>query len=574
MMHYTDLFHPAVSSLKSFASRACRNALCAFLTLSPLASSAADFFLGADISWCTEMEQRGQKVYNYVGEEREATALMKELGLNAIRLRVWVDPKEHGGWCDKNDVLVKALRAKALGMEVMIDFHYSDWWADPGKQNMPAAWAKHKYKEVLQDVAAHTREVLQLLKDNGVTPRWVQVGNETSAGMLWPMGKITDGRWRDDNGKWTKEAQQYAGFFKSGYEAVKEVFPSAQVIVHLDNGYDDLLYNNNLDALRENGAKWDVIGMSLYPYWTFKGGYHGSVEQLMGQCINNMNMLVKKYGTDVMIAETGYKVDDSAPELMEEGRRQLAALIRLCREYTSGRCQGVFYWEPTCRPKQYELGAFSGEGKPTSIMRAFTMASLKDVTTKSTPNGTFLLRSATQASHGAERYMVNGTSNGTLYMVNGTCPYDRPLVTMHTDKGDIIVELYNETPKHRDNFLRLMKDGALNGKPFYRVVKNFVAQYGIEGDSATLDAEITYPVHLHWRGVLAAARRGDEVNPTYRSSATNFYFVWGRNEWDSMPSLDKTYTVFGEIASGLDVLEEIMAQPEGAPAVRINKLTN
>lgn len=122
----------------------------------------------------------------------------------------------------------------------------------------------------------------------------------------------------------------------------------------------------------------------------------------MGQCINNMNMLVKKYGTDVMIAETGYKVDDSAPELMEEGRRQLASLIRLCREYTSGRCQGVFYWEPTCRPKQYELGAFSGEGKPTSIMRAFTMANLKDVTTKDTSNG---------------------TSNGTLYMVNGTCSY-------------------------------------------------------------------------------------------------------------------------------------------------------
>ena len=501
------------------------------IALAPLSLRAEDFFLGADISWCTEMEQRGQKVYNYVGEEREATALMKELGLNAIRLRVWVDPTEHGGWCDKNDVLVKALRAKALGMEVMIDFHYSDWWADPGKQNMPAAWAKHKYKEVLQDVAGHTREVLQLLKDNGVTPRWVQVGNETSAGMLWPMGKISDGRWRDDNGKWTKEAQQYAGFFKAGYEAVKEVFPEAQVIVHLDNGYDNLLYNNNLDALRENGAQWDVIGMSLYPFWTFKGGYHGSVEQLMGQCINNMNMLVKKYGTDVMIAETGYKVDDSAPELMEEGRRQLASLIRLCREYTSGRCQGVFYWEPTCRPKQYELGAFTEEGKPTSIMRAFTAASGKQV----------------------------------------PASYDRPLVTLHTDKGDIIVELYNETPKHRDNFLKLVNDGTLKGKPFYRVVKNFVAQFGIEGDPKTLEAEITYPVHLHWRGVLAAARRGDEVNPTYRSSATNFYFVWGRNEWDSMPSLDKTYTVFGEILSGLDVLEEIMNQPEDASVVTITE---
>ena len=561
-MHYPNLFLNLISQMKPLISRVRSSALCVVLTLAPLTLQAADFFLGADISWCTEMEKRGLKVYNYVGEEREATALMKEMGLNAIRLRVWVDPKEHGGWCDKNDLLVKALRAKALGMEVMVDFHYSDWWADPGKQNMPAAWAGHKYKEVLQDVANHTRDVLQLLKDNGVTPRWVQVGNETSAGMLWPMGKISDGRWRDDSGKWTKEAQQYAGFFKAGYAAVKEVFPTAQVIVHLDNGYDNLLYNNNLDALRENGARWDVIGMSLYPFWTFKGGYHGSVEQLMGQCINNMNMLVKKYGTDVMIAETGYKVDDSAPELMEEGRRQLASLIRLCREYTSGRCQGVFYWEPTCRPKQYELGAFSGEGKPTSIMRAFTMANLKDVTTKDTSNGTFLLRSATQASHGAERYMVNGT-----------CPYDRPLVTMHTEKGDIIIELYNETPKHRDNFLKLVKDGALNGKPFYRVVKNFVAQFGIEGDPETLDAEITYPVHLHWRGVLAAARRGDEVNPTYRSSATNFYFVWGRNEWDSMPSLDKTYTVFGEVVGGMDVLEAIMLQPDGAPAVRIESLT-
>ena len=533
----TDLFHHPARSLKSFVLWARSTALYAVLALAPLTLQAADFFLGADISWCTEMEKRGQKVYNYVGEEREATALMKEMGLNAIRLRVWVDPTDHGGWCDKNDLLVKALRAKALGMEVMVDFHYSDWWADPGKQNMPAAWAKHKYKEVLQDVASHTREVLQLLKDNGVTPRWVQVGNETSAGMLWPMGKITDGRWRDDSGKWTKEAQQYAGFFKAGYAAVKEVFPTAQVIVHLDNGYDNLLYNNNLDALRENGAQWDVIGMSLYPFWTFKGGYHGSVEQLMGQCINNMNMLVKKYGTDVMIAETGYKVDDSAPELMEEGRRQLASLIRLCREYTSGRCQGVFYWEPTCRPSQYELGAFSGDGKPTSIMRA-----LKDV-----------------------------TANGKLNTVNGTCPYDRPLVTMHTEKGDIIIELYNETPKHRDNFLKLVKDGALNGKPFYRVVKNFVAQFGIEGDPETLDAEITYPVHLHWRGVLAAARRGDEVNPTYRSSATNFYFVWGRNEWDSMPSLDKTYTVFGEVVGGMDVLEAIMLQPDGAPAVKIKE---
>ena len=160
------------------------------LSLALSAIHAADFTLGADISWTTEMESKGQKLYNYQGEEREATALMKEMGLNAIRLRVWVDPQEHGGWCNKEDVLTKAQRAKDLGMDIMIDFHYSDWWADPAHQNIPAAWAKHKYKQLLVDVAMHTKEVLTLLKDNGITVKWVQVGNETSNGFMWPVGQL------------------------------------------------------------------------------------------------------------------------------------------------------------------------------------------------------------------------------------------------------------------------------------------------------------------------------------------------------------------------------------------------
>ena len=152
-----------------------RNIVTIVMMLALAVANAADFTLGADISWATEMESRGHKLYNYKGEEREATALMKEMGLNAIRLRVWVDPAEHGNWCNKEDVLVKALRAKQLGMDIMIDFHYSDWWADPAKQNIPAAWAKHKYKQLLVDVANHTKEVLTMLKDNGITVKWVQV---------------------------------------------------------------------------------------------------------------------------------------------------------------------------------------------------------------------------------------------------------------------------------------------------------------------------------------------------------------------------------------------------------------
>jgi arabinogalactan endo-1,4-beta-galactosidase len=129
------------------------------------------FWLGADISGTTEMESRGIQLTNANGEPRENTALMKELGLNAVRLRVWVNPRTH--FSSKEDVLVMASRAKALGMAIMIDFHYSDWWADPGKQNIPAAWAEMNYEEMCKALAEHTRETLLLLKNHAIDVRWV-----------------------------------------------------------------------------------------------------------------------------------------------------------------------------------------------------------------------------------------------------------------------------------------------------------------------------------------------------------------------------------------------------------------
>ena len=341
-----------------------------------------DFYKGADISWVTELESKGQKFYNANGEERECTALMKEYGMNAIRLRVWVDPKEHDNWCNKEDLLIKAKRAKALGMEVMVDFHYSDWWADPAKQNIPASWKGHSYEEMKKDLADHTKEVLQLLKNNGITPKWVQVGNETTNGMLWSV-KTNEQGWeiKDENGNTTitesmghatRNPEQYAGFFKAGYEAVKEIFPDAIVIVHLDNGWDENLYNWNLDILKNNGAKFDMIGMSLYPYWSEI--YHGkSAEVTIGGCMANIQKMKAKYGCDVMIVETGMLCADEQGKLasasvLEEGYNQLARIIKESKEVG---CRGVFYWEPECKPSQYKLGAFTEEGFPTRIMDAF-----------------------------------------------------------------------------------------------------------------------------------------------------------------------------------------------------------
>ena len=340
-----------------------------------------EFWLGADIGWCTEYEQKGYKFYNKQGQERECTALMKELGLNAVRHRVWVDPSKHGNWCGKEDLLVKCRRADELGMAILLNFHYSDWWADPAKQNIPAAWSGHSYEQMKKDLAAHTVDILQYLKDNGIEPKWIQVGNETRNGFLWSVRSNEYG-WPvvDENGNTeiiesvghaVRNPKQYAGLFAAGYDACKSVFPDAIVMVHLDNGFDKDLYDWNLSILKKYGAKWDMIGMSLYPYWALDGGFRDDEEQTITDCIANIRHVSQKFNSDVMIVETGFYVDENDPARLEKGRRQLARVIRESINETGGRCKGVFYWEPECKPSQYKLGAFTEGGYPTVIMDAF-----------------------------------------------------------------------------------------------------------------------------------------------------------------------------------------------------------
>lgn len=320
------------------------------LFLSSHSMAQATFWLGADISGTTEMESRGVKLYNTQGEERECTALMKEYGMNAIRLRVWVNPKN--GFSSKEDVLVMARRAKALGMAVMVDFHYSDWWADPGKQIIPEAWRSLNYKHMKKALAKHTRETLQLLKKNDIDVRWVQVGNETTHGFLWEMGRAET------------NMAQYAGLTQVGYQAVKKVFPKAQVIVHLDGGCDPKRYDFIFDGLKQHHAQWDMIGLSVYPYWDKEAKLTNSDMETLHKCIANINRLYEKYGTETMIVETG--VEAKKPE---KGLKFMKALIQAARNETNGHCHGVFYWAPELEG-HYPLGAFDRH-RPTIIMDAF-----------------------------------------------------------------------------------------------------------------------------------------------------------------------------------------------------------
>ena len=321
-------------------------------------TTTADFVKGADVGFLTGQERHGVKFHDRNGRERECLELLKnDYQMSAIRMRVWVNPR--GGSCDKNELLAMARRVKALGMQLMVDFHYSDSWADPAKQPIPKAWEGHTYKQMKRDLAQHTIEVLTLLKENDIEPRWVQVGNETANGLLWPMGHIE------------KNPKQYAGFIRAGYDAVKKVFPKAIVIVHLDRGHKQSLYDWNLDIVRKYGGRWDMIGMSLYPYWAMEGHPELMADDIITDCMSNIRHVSEKYKCDVMIVETGFEVDEQHPEKMEEGRRQLTRVISEARTMTNGSCRGVFYWEPQCLPGGYKLGAFDHNAAPTAIMEAF-----------------------------------------------------------------------------------------------------------------------------------------------------------------------------------------------------------
>ena len=309
----------------------------------------SNFAKGADISWVTEMEAAGKKFYNAAGEETECFALMKSLGMNTIRLRVWVNPSP--AWNNTADVVAKAVRAKNLGMRVMIDFHYSDYWADPGQQTKPAAWASMNFAEMKTALATHTSDVLNQLKAADVTPEWVQVGNETNNGMLWPDGKAST------------NMSNYAQLVNAGYDAIKAVFSSAKVIVHVSNGSDNALFQWNIGGLISNGAKFDVIGMSLYP--SYGGAGWASYNQ---QCLANMNDMVTRYNKEVMVVEIGMPWDSAS-----ECKLFITDLITKVKSVNNNKGLGVLYWEPQSYGgwKGYTLGAFDNSGKPTVAMEAF-----------------------------------------------------------------------------------------------------------------------------------------------------------------------------------------------------------
>jgi len=340
-----------------------------------------DFALGADIGWASEMEAGGRTFKKKDGTTAPLLEVLQDCGLNSIRLRVWVDP--YKGWSGKEDVLAVAKKVSAADMALMVDFHYSDFFADPSRQTIPAAWEADKadVAKMCAHVSAHTTEVLQALKDAGVTVNWIQIGNETRAGMLFGTGDL----------KYDNKGSEFANYVKlsnAGYEAAKAIYPNALVMPHIDNAWD--ASNNSwwLTSFKNQGGKMDAIALSHYPQNSWNGKTQLTASQANSQAVSAVKSLVATFKLPVIIAEIGVKT----PAGEAEAKNVLSSFMTEIAKVNG--VTGVFYWEPevdgSWKPavysdaaaikkytgksetwNAYNMGAFTSAGKPTSVMDVF-----------------------------------------------------------------------------------------------------------------------------------------------------------------------------------------------------------
>ncbi|MFZ3403373.1 arabinogalactan endo-beta-1,4-galactanase [Aeromonas salmonicida] len=317
---------------------------------------AADFIKGADLSMLAEVEKHGGKFFDEHGNPQDAMAILKENGFNYIRLRLWVDPKDAdgkpygGGNNDLATTIELAKRAKANGMKFLLDYHYSDFWTDPARQNKPKAWASMNIDQLTEAVYQHTKTTMDAFAKAGVLPDMVQVGNEINGGMLWPEGKS----WGQNGG----EFDRLAGLLNAGIKAVKEHGDQIKIMLHLAEGTKNDTFIWWFDEITKRKVPFDIIGLSYYIYW------NGPMNALQ----YNMDDISKRYDKDLIVVEAAYgyttancdnaennftskEADDAGyPATVQGQANYLHDLLQVVTKVPEGRGKGVFYWEPAWLP--------------------------------------------------------------------------------------------------------------------------------------------------------------------------------------------------------------------------------
>jgi beta-galactosidase len=309
-------------------------------TLFRSTNKEVDKMLGADISFLPELEARGMK-FSDNGTEKDAIQILKDHGFNYVRLRIFNDPARDSGYspgkgfCDLAHTKQMAKRVKDAGMKLLLDFHYSDYWADPGKQYKPAAWRGLSFEELKKAVYDYTKDVIQQLKDQGTTPDMVQIGNEINHGIIWPEGNVSN-------------FDGLAQLVNAGTAATRSVDPSITMMLHVALGGQNDESVFFIDNMLARGVYFDVIGESYYPKW------HGTLDDLR----DNLNDLVRRYGKDVIVVEYSHKKEE---------------VNKIAFELPDGKGKGTCIWEPLSTWEK----VFDDKGKANELMKLYDEISMK-----------------------------------------------------------------------------------------------------------------------------------------------------------------------------------------------------
>jgi arabinogalactan endo-1,4-beta-galactosidase len=339
-----------------------RNVACVFILGVLLAAMVRpartqDYAIGADVSFLAQAEHDGV-VFKDNGVATPGLQILRNHGYGWVRLRLFHTPSELPN--DLAYTIALAKDAKKLGFKFLLDYHYADDWADPGKQPIPKAWQGKSHKEVVQAVFEYTRDTIAAFRDAGVLPDMVQVGNEITNGMTWPDGKLPE--------NWDNFAQLvYAGI--NGVDAGRGNGPRPRIMIHIDRGGDLKGTKMFLDKLNSYDVPYDIIGQSYYPWW------HGSLNDLR----SNLEFMAARYQKDIIVVETAYNwrpgnyINKPAPfpESPEGQRAFLDELNRVVMETPNGRGKGVFWWEPAVKGDLTIRGFFDDHGDALPVVTVF-----------------------------------------------------------------------------------------------------------------------------------------------------------------------------------------------------------
>lgn len=316
--------------------------------------------LGIDVSTYLEELEKGARYFSGDVQIDPLDAFCAN-GVKWMRIRVWNHPfGEAGepylaGSCDMEHYLRLAELAKRKGYRILLDFHYSDFWADPGKQMLPKAWRGYSLEKLTDAVYSFTRDCLIRARDAGVAPEMIQVGNEITNGMLWPIGRL-----EKDGERGGYEA--FCALVKAGCRACREILPASEIVLHLERSHDQAVYQEFFGEMERAGVDYDIIGASYYPYW------HGTPLQLM----ENLNRC-RAFGKKLMVMELGYGFtaegyavgEDKARLVIDAERSCIPGFTELYPMTPEGQAafvrdflalarkngiDGIFYWEPLWIP--------------------------------------------------------------------------------------------------------------------------------------------------------------------------------------------------------------------------------